>query len=53
VTRRCSWGLLNFAAHSPEDANDTEIDTEYAVLRASNGPDRRDSSSTERRFHAC
>ena len=33
-TRRYGSGLLNFAAHSPEDSNATEI----PILRASNGP---------------
>ena len=42
VTRHHGSTLLNFAAHSPEDPNATE----NAVLRASNGPDRRDRSST-------
>jgi len=46
VTRQYSSTVLNFAAHSPEDANATE----NAILRASNGPDRRDRSSTERRL---
>ena len=34
VTRRYCSGLLNFAAHSPDDSNETED----PVLRASNGP---------------
>jgi hypothetical protein len=46
VTRHHSSTLLNFAAHSPEDANATE----NTVLRAFDGPDRRDRSSTDRRI---
>jgi len=43
VPSHCSSGVLNFAAHSP----DITSATEDAVLRASNGPDRRDRSSTD------
>ena len=46
VTRHYSSTLLNFAAHSPEDANATE----NTVLRTFDGPDHRDRSSTDRRI---
>ena len=41
-TRHYRPKLLNFAAHSPEDANATE----NAVLRGPNGPFRRNRFST-------
>ena len=41
-TRRYGSGLLNFAAHSPEDSNATEV----PILRASNGPNGRGYFST-------
>ena len=40
--RRYGSGLLNFAAHSPEDSNATEV----PILRASNGPNGRGYFST-------
>jgi uncharacterized membrane protein YidH (DUF202 family) len=39
---------VNFAAYPPENANTTEP----RVLRASNGPDRRNRINTERRLFA-
>ena len=47
-TRRYGSGLLNFAAHSPEDSNATEV----PILRASNGPNGRGYFSTYRRILA-
>ena len=44
VARRYSSTPLYFAAHSSETGT-----TEHTVLRAFNGPDCRDHSSTERR----
>ena len=48
VTSRYNSGLLSFAVHSPEDSQATEM----PVLCASNGPDRRDHSNTDRRLRA-
>jgi hypothetical protein len=45
LTRRYSSGLLNLAAHLPEEANATEI----PILGTSNGPGRTDSL-VQRRF---